>query len=153
IVVVVIAILAAVAYPSYQDHIRKAKRAEGRASLLKTAQVLERWYSDKATYGTTPAPSPPSAATSIDVALLSALAPAATVYSGENAADTKSAYKIAAAAATAACPVAACFLLTATPNGAPTGTFTDPVCGNLTLSSTGTRSSTGPGAGTDACKW
>ena len=56
VVVVVVAILAAVAYPSYQDHIRKAKRAEGRTSLLKTAQVLERWYSDRSTYGTSPAP-------------------------------------------------------------------------------------------------
>lgn len=44
IVVVVIGILAAIAYPSYQQQVRKTKRADGKAALLDTAQQLERCY-------------------------------------------------------------------------------------------------------------
>jgi type IV pilus assembly protein PilE len=44
IVVVVVGILAAIAYPSYQNQVRKSKRAEGKAELLETAQELERCY-------------------------------------------------------------------------------------------------------------
>ncbi|MES1266004.1 MAG: type IV pilin protein [Variovorax sp.] len=41
-VVVIIAILAAVAIPGYQEHIRRANRSEARAGLLQAAQWLER---------------------------------------------------------------------------------------------------------------
>src|SRR5262245_5597963 len=126
-VVAIIAILAGVAYPSYLDHIRKGKRAEGRAALLRTAQVLERWYSDKATYATTGA--------GIDPAPLFALAATSAVYSGENAADTKGAYTITAAAETGTCPKEACYVIIATPNSP----FTDATCGSFTLTSNGTR--------------
>ncbi|HET6628789.1 MAG TPA: type IV pilin protein [Woeseiaceae bacterium] len=44
IVVVIVGILAAVAYPSYQNHVRKSKRSEGKAQLMETAQELERCY-------------------------------------------------------------------------------------------------------------
>lgn len=44
IVVVVIGILAAIAYPSYQSSVRKTKRADGKAQLMETAQALERCY-------------------------------------------------------------------------------------------------------------
>src|SRR5262245_35286092 len=112
-VVAVVAILVTVAYPSYQDYVRKGKRAEGRAALLRTAQVLERWYSDKSTYATLPADKP----TNLDLAPLFALAAGTTVYSGENAADAKSPYKITIAPEViATCPKEACYLITATPN-------------------------------------
>jgi type IV pilus assembly protein PilE len=153
VVIAVIAVLAAVGYPSYQDHIRKAKRSEGKAALLKTAQVLERWYSDKSTYGTSPLPpySPPAVVpTAIDIAPLYGQALTTPIYSGENATDNKGSYRITAAAPTAACPLDACFQITATPNSP----FVDAVCGNFTLTSTGTRGSVGgTGSATDACKW
>jgi len=146
VVVVVLAVLVGVAYPGYQDHLRKAKRAEAKAALLKTAQVLERYYSDKSTYATCPLAAP----TAIDPAPVFALACGATVYSGENAADNKSPYTITAVAATGACPVDTCFQITATPN-AP---FVDPLCDKFTLTSTGARASTGgTGSATDKCKW
>lgn len=44
IVVVVVGILAAIAYPSYQNQVRKTKRADGKAQLMETAQALERCY-------------------------------------------------------------------------------------------------------------
>jgi type IV pilus assembly protein PilE len=132
IAITVIAILGAIAYPSYQDHLRKSRRAEGKGALLKAAQVLERWYTDRNSYGNTPPP--PAVPASIDLVPL--FPPAAVVvYSGENPADNRGYYQITAAAATGACPLVSCFLLTATPN-AP---FTDAECGNFTLTSTGVR--------------
>ena len=50
IVVVVVGILAAVAYPSFQEQARKAKRADGKTALLETAQQLERCYTRFASY-------------------------------------------------------------------------------------------------------
>ena len=50
IVVVVVGILAAVAYPSYQDQVRKTRRADGKSALMNTAQALERCYTRFAAY-------------------------------------------------------------------------------------------------------
>lgn len=44
IVVVVIGILAAIALPSYQEHVRQTRRAEVATVLLENAQLLERHY-------------------------------------------------------------------------------------------------------------
>ncbi|PRB80259.1 type IV pilin protein [Pseudomonas sp. MYb185] len=44
LVVVVIGILAAIALPSYQEHVRQTRRAEVTAVLLENAQLLERHY-------------------------------------------------------------------------------------------------------------
>lgn len=44
LVVVVIGILAAIALPSYQEHVRQTRRAEVAAVLLDSAQLLERHY-------------------------------------------------------------------------------------------------------------
>lgn len=50
IVVVVIGILAAIAYPSYLEHVRQTRRAEVSALLLENAQLLERHYSRHGAY-------------------------------------------------------------------------------------------------------
>ena len=50
IVVAVIAILAAIAYPSYQDSIRKSRRADAKAVLLQAAQWMERFYTENHRY-------------------------------------------------------------------------------------------------------
>jgi len=44
VVVAIVGILAAIAYPSYQEHVRRANRAEARGILLEMAQLLERNY-------------------------------------------------------------------------------------------------------------
>lgn len=44
IVVAVVAILAAIALPSYTEYVTRTNRAEGRTVLLGTAQALERCY-------------------------------------------------------------------------------------------------------------
>lgn len=43
IVVVVISILASIAYPAYQDQMNKAKRAEGKAALVDLANRMEKY--------------------------------------------------------------------------------------------------------------
>lgn len=45
IVVAIIGILAAIAYPSYQSHVERTRRALGQADLLELAQWMERRYS------------------------------------------------------------------------------------------------------------
>lgn len=126
IVVAVIGILAAIAIPSYQDSIRKGKRAEGRAALTELLQQQERYMTQRNTYlafsntaGTT---SPTSAATTFKV------------FSGDSSAKT--AYYLSADA----CPtltITECVRLTATP------VVADPEAGNLQILSSGTKSCTG----------
>lgn len=50
IVVVVIGILASIAYPSYQSAVERSRRSDGQAALLQAAQLLERCYTDTGSY-------------------------------------------------------------------------------------------------------
>lgn len=50
ITVALIAILAAVAFPSYKEYIRKGRRVDGKAALLDAAQTMERWYTENMTF-------------------------------------------------------------------------------------------------------
>lgn len=50
IVVAVIGIIAAIAYPSYQDSIVKSKRGEAKSCLLEYTQFMERQYATNASY-------------------------------------------------------------------------------------------------------
>ncbi len=46
----IVAILAAVAYPSYQDSVRKSRRADAKAVLLQAGQWMERFYTENNRY-------------------------------------------------------------------------------------------------------
>lgn len=50
IVVAIVAILAAIAYPSYTDQMRKTRRADAKATLMEVAQAAERYYTQNGTY-------------------------------------------------------------------------------------------------------
>ena len=50
IVVVIAAILATIAYPSYQNYIRQTRLAAVRMQMLHNAQQLERYYTQKSTF-------------------------------------------------------------------------------------------------------
>ncbi len=50
IVVVVIGILTAMAYPSYRQYVAKAKRNEAKAALLQISTMQERFYLQNSTY-------------------------------------------------------------------------------------------------------
>lgn len=123
IVVAIVAILAAIAYPSYTSHVRKGQRAEGKAKMLTAAQRQERFYTDNSAY-------------SPDLAPLFGLPAATPVYSAENN-DVSSPYRLTVTPAAGG--IATGYTLTATVNG----NFTDPDCGNLTLTSTGIKGVTG----------
>ena len=51
IVVALVGLLATVALPSYQNSIRKARRADARAALVTTAQLMERYSTEHAGSG------------------------------------------------------------------------------------------------------
>lgn len=127
ITVVVIALLAVVAFPVYQDQLRKSRRAEGKAALLKALQLEERAYTSTGAY-------------TLDLQSLFG-APTATVFSGEN---PSSGWYTLTATADPTLPEG--IKVTATPNG-----FTDPICNVLTLNAAGVR--TFSGTGTQALCW
>lgn len=118
IVVAIVGMLAAIAYPSYQEFIRRGARAEARAAVLNMAQLQERNFSDRGAYATVDG---------------SSAAPwtASSYFSGTNYASRK--YGIAVATANSNTT----YTITATPENG----YSDPKCGNLTLASDGTKGS------------
>lgn len=52
IVVAIVAILSAIAYPSYQDHIRKSRRAAAQSFLMDVAAKQQQYLIDARTYAT-----------------------------------------------------------------------------------------------------
>ena len=50
VVVAIIGILAAIAYPSYTQYVLRANRAEAKALLTETAQFMERYFTTNSTY-------------------------------------------------------------------------------------------------------
>ena len=50
VVTAIIAVLAAIAYPTYTEHIAKSRRATAKATLLQAAQWLEREYTVSGSY-------------------------------------------------------------------------------------------------------
>jgi len=53
ITVAIIGILAAIAFPSYQDSLRKSRRTDGKNMLSQAAANMERYYSENNGYCTT----------------------------------------------------------------------------------------------------
>lgn len=125
VVAVIVAVLAGLAYPSYRDAIRKARRAEGRAALLQLLQQQERYYLLHTRY----------VAFSADSADVDAMK--FKWHSGNSA--SSSAYEISGAACTGE-TLQDCILLTAIPGSAKVDSaYDDPHCGALSLSSTGVK--------------
>jgi len=136
--VVLVAILAAVAIPSYSAYVVRGQRTAAKAALEQAAQYLERNYTAYGCYSfATQAEC--SAGTGTALALPAALQKAPT-----DGGTVTYAITLAAAAPQS-------FSLSATPCGAtgancPSGsntTFTDPDCGVLTLDNTGAKGATG----------
>ncbi|MCP3868163.1 MAG: type IV pilin protein [Gammaproteobacteria bacterium] len=51
IAVAVLGILSALAYPIYQDQVRKSRRATAKGALLELSQIMERRYTENNEYG------------------------------------------------------------------------------------------------------
>ncbi len=107
IVLVVAGIIASVALPAYQEHARKARRAEGHAALYDSASRQEEFFLNNKTYTTT-----------VGAGGLNALSPTENGF-----------YAITVDAPTAACPINRCYQLRATPQGNQASDS----CGALTL--------------------
>ncbi|MEQ9022716.1 MAG: type IV pilin protein [Pseudomonadales bacterium] len=117
IAVVIIAILAAFAVPSYQSFVLESKRAEGTTALMRIMDMQERYYTNQF---------PPTYTTDLDAEL---------GFSSDPVITESGYYSISAAACGSG--ITACVQLTAT---AQTEVAED---GNLTLDSLGNRTRDG----------
>lgn len=127
IVVVVLAILAAIAYPSYLEQVKKGRRADAQGALMGLANAMERHYTENASY--------------LGAAAAGADTGAPDIYPNEAPLDGNTKYydlSIEAATATT-------YTLAAIPKGAQAGD------GRLELDSTGARrwNTQDDGGGTD----
>lgn len=50
VVITILAVLTMIAYPTYQNHVRKGRLSEAQQILLHNAQNLERHYAQKSTF-------------------------------------------------------------------------------------------------------
>lgn len=117
IVVAVVGILAAIAYPSYRDQVRRSNRTEAKVALEQTAGALEKCFTRYMTY--------------MDFTNC----PVASQFQNGGGFDTPEGnYRVTAAL------TATTFDLTATPIG---GQADDAQCGSLQLDETGSRTETG----------
>lgn len=123
IALALIGILAGIAYPAYFSHLATARRSDAAGALMGLQAALERYFTVNMAY---------SGATVANIYY-------ATVPVGGGTAT----YNLSIAAPTAACPIATCFEIRATPTGAQTGDK----CGTLTLTSTGQRGMAGARGG------
>lgn len=124
IVVAIVGILAAIAYPSYQEFVRRGARAEARAVMLNMAQLQERNFSDRGTFVQITSGARTDGWQNAN-------------WSGSSFASRK--FDITVAINVASGGNIVPYVITAT----PTNGFTDPTCGNLTLDSGGTKGSSG----------
>jgi type IV pilus assembly protein PilE len=122
IVVSIIGILAAIAYPSYQESIAKSRRAEVRTLLMEASQWMERHYSENFRYDTNTA-----GVAVTDAALFPA------VFS-QSPREGTAAFTIAVSAV-----AARSYTITAS----RTGSMVADKCGNFQITNTGVKSNPG----------
>lgn len=123
IVVAIIGILAAIAYPSYQDHLARTNRGVAKACMSEYATFMERWYTTNMTYAIDEDEEP-----DLGCRTEGNLDERYTIALGDLGPST--------------------YTVTATPIGVQLAR--DTLCGTLTLDQTGARTASGTG-GVDAC--
>lgn len=137
IVVAIIGILAAIAYPSYQQYILRSNRTEGQALLNEAAAREERYFAQNNSY----------VSAAGDMAKLNL---PNTTSSGTGDDKTSAALSTTGKYSLTVSKVASDggYTLTATPQGSQTA---DTKCGNLTLNAVGARGVSASGASVDSC--
>lgn len=116
IVVALIGIIAAVAYPSYQDQIQRGRRAEGQGLLMEVMQAQERMYTESFTY-------------TVDLTELG-------FTDGGSGVESDGGFYTVQAAACGGSTIRSCVELTATPQGVQAE---DTDCATITLDSRGAK--------------
>ncbi|MDO9161340.1 MAG: type IV pilin protein [Methylococcaceae bacterium] len=123
ITVAIIGILASIAYPSYQDSVRKSRRADAKGVLLGLANAMERRYTETNSYvgaaGTPGTPADTGAPRIFEIPT-----------------ETTSFYTVTISAANAS---------SYTLSAVPTGAQTSDTCGTLTITQTGAKTPTTAG--------
>ena len=119
IVVIVVAILSTIAYPSYTQFVQKSRCTQAKAALMENMQLFERHFAQANTY----------AASSTD---LTHAWNGFRTYSGD--AQTSTSYQISAVGCSGSANVDQCVELQAQP---PNNGKDDPTCGTLVYRSTG----------------
>ena len=112
VAVAIVGVVAAIAYPSYQDYVTRGNRADGYSMVNEIMQAQERFFADQLTYTT-------------DLRDLG-------YATAANVATDDGFYQISAAACGGG-TIAQCVILTAAAQGAQAGD------GNLTIDSRGTK--------------
>ena len=130
IVMAIIAILAAIGYPSYQETVARSKRSDAKAVLLETVQWIERQYTVSGRYDQL----------GNGNALNTAALPYAIAPKGSGA---TAAYNISFTAA----PTVNAFTLQAV----PTGSMASDKCGTFTLTGVGVQALSGASATVAEC--
>lgn len=133
IVVAIVAIISAVALPSYRDSVAKSRRAEARGQLLETSQFMQRFYSQNDSF-------------SQDRAGVAVAVPAALATVPKTAASGAGTYSISFSGT----PTVATFTVQAVPRTG--GSMAADKCGSLVLDNTGRRTVTGTGTVEDCWK-
>ncbi len=118
IVVAIVAILAAIALPAYQNSVTKARRSEGKAMLLEAAQRQERQFTQYNQYA-------------VDITVDT---PPTKILINPNSANSYYSLTLTGASATA-------FTL----NAVPQGGHSDNECGTLSINQVGTKTISGTG--------
>lgn len=117
VAIAIVAILTTIAVASYQDHTRRSARAEAKAVLMEAAGFMERFYTTNGRYSTDAAGTTAPALTGMTQAPKEGTAR----YSIGFQAIAPQSYTLRAV---------------------PTGGYTDPECGTLTLNHAGVKGST-----------
>ncbi len=131
VTVAVIGILASIAYPSYREYVKRASRADAKAVLLETAQVMERNFTEANRYEKT------SSGTTINTAWL-------PFQQSPKEGTAKYTIQFAASMPTQA---------TYTLEAVPTGTMTGDACATLSLSHLGVKTVSASATKTAAECW
>lgn len=129
ITVAIVGIIAAVAFPSYQNYVRQSNRAVAKAILYENAQFMERFYTQNNQYDATVGANGIANTGGDDVAVALPITQSPRPGTGVVAQ-----YNISLAAVADA---------TFTLQAVPTGSMTGDTCGTLTLTNTGVQGAGG----------
>lgn len=130
IVVAIIGILASIAYPSYTRYVERANRADAQAIMLENAQFMERRFTTCGSYAAIGTTAPCN------------LAPDLPKDQSPESGTAKFSITLTPA------PTATTFKIQA----APSGGYSDSLCGTMTIDQTGAKTKSGSGSLSDCWK-